>query len=307
MSPRLKQLLNGAILIAGLAFCIVSLVRLQRLHPLHGSPTAATATAFALLAVGALAAMSVAWQRYVFAFFAVRLSLRHAAYQSCLMLVAKYVPVMIAGFVARITAYGAYASASRVVFATLTELMGAIAAATFVGLACLAMALAPLALAAVIAVAGGALVVAPALITRALSIASRFRRASASAQVLSFERPARRALREAAAAQVVQWVLLAGFVAVSVTLVAPELGGATLLVVSGAYALAVVAGIAVVFVPGGIGVREAVFVGIASSRLDAAQALQLALALRIAMSVFDLIAGAGCVLLRGAPDRSGQR
>jgi uncharacterized membrane protein YbhN (UPF0104 family) len=80
------------------------------------------------------------------------------------------------------------------------------------------------------------------------------------------------------------------------------LGAGTLLVVSGAYALAVVAGIAVVFLPGGIGVREAVFVGLASSRLDTPTALQLALALRIAMSVFDLIAGAGCLLLRGAAD-----
>jgi uncharacterized membrane protein YbhN (UPF0104 family) len=301
MSPRARQILNGAILFAGLAFCVVSLVRLQRLHPLYFSPDPAALAAFVLLGIGALAAMAVAWQRYVFAFFAVRLPLRHAAYQSCLMLVAKYVPVMIAGFVARISAYGAYASASRIVFATLTELIGAIAAATVVGLGCLAVAFVPLALPLVIAVAAVAIAIAPALIGKTLAIVSRLRRAAPAPEIPA-DPATRRALREAPLAQIVQWILLAGFVAITVRLVAPMLGAGTLLVVSGAYALAVVVGIAVVFLPGGIGVREAVFVGLASSRLDTPTALQLALALRIAMSVFDLIAGAGCLLLRGAAD-----
>lgn len=305
MRIRMKQAVNGAILAAGLALCVYSLARLQAEHPLTWAPTAPALIAFFVLAFAALAAMSCAWQRYVLAFFGTRLSLARAAYQSCIMLVAKYVPVMVAGFVARVSAYAGHASAGRVVFATLTELAGAVAAATVVGVACLAAALVPLTLPFVIAIALVGIAFAPAWIAFAMRIVSRFRPSDSGASTLARDDATRHALRAALAFQVLQWIMLAGFVAVTVLLIAPATGASTLVVVCGAYALAVVVGIAIVFLPGGIGAREAAFVWLASSRLDATEALQLALALRVAMSVLDLIAGVGCIALHRADDARG--
>jgi uncharacterized membrane protein YbhN (UPF0104 family) len=302
MDVRVKRIVNVAILVAGLVLCIVSLVRLQAEHPLTWAPTVPAVIAFLVLAVAALAAMASAWQRYVLAFFDARLTLAHAAYQSCVMLVAKYVPVMVAGFIARVAAYSAHAPAGRVVFATLTELAGAVAAATLVGAACLISVLVPFATPVVIAIALAGVAFAPAWITFAMRILSRLRRSESSAAGIGWSDASRRALRIALAFQVLQWIVLAGFVAVSVLLVAPDTGASTLVVVSGAYALAIVVGIAIVFLPGGLGAREAAFVWLASPRLGAAEALQLALALRIAMSILDLIAGVGCVLLHRAAD-----
>jgi len=305
MRIRVKELVNGAILAAGLALCVFSLVRLQAEHPLTWAPTAPAVTLFFALALAALAAMACAWQRYVLAFFGTRPSIARAAYQSCVMLVAKYVPVMVAGFVARVSAYAGHASAGRVVFATLTELAGAVAAATVVGAACLAVVLVPLAVPCVLAIALVGIVFAPAWIAFAMRILSRLRRSESGASTLAEDDATRGALRAAIAFQMLQWIVLAGFVAVSILLVAPTMSASTLAVVSGAYALAVVVGIAIVFLPGGIGAREAAFVWLASARLDTAQALQLALALRIAMSVLDLIAGAACIVLYRDDSRSG--
>lgn len=70
-----------------------------------------------------------------------------------------------------------------------------------------------------------------------------------------------------------------------------ELGSHALLGVAGAFLLAVGAGMLVVFVPGGIGVREAVLVGLASNWLDISQAVFFAALLRLVASFLDIIAG----------------
>jgi uncharacterized membrane protein YbhN (UPF0104 family) len=301
VSPRIRQLVSGALFIAGLAFCVVSLIRTQAEHPVVLSVTAPAAIAFLAFAIAALGARAGAWRRYVRAFIGTEPGLADAAYQSWLMLVAKYVPIMIAGFVARVASYAAHAPAHRVVLATLTELMGAVGAATLIGLGCLAIFRFPLGTPAIVAAALVGAWLVPRVLIQLLDLVARWRHLGPVRSVFAIGLENQRELRAAFAMQLLQWLALGGFVATSAHVVAPALAAPVLLAICGAYALAVVLGIAIVFLPGGIGAREAAFVWLASAFVDTPEALRLAMALRVAMSLLDLIAGAGCLLLRLSP------
>jgi glycosyltransferase 2 family protein len=79
----------------------------------------------------------------------------------------------------------------------------------------------------------------------------------------------------------------------------------------GVFALAWLAGLAAVFAPGGIGVREAVIVALLSGRLGQADAIVLAATSRIVLTAVDLAAGAasfGFPMRRGSdPEPVGAR
>lgn len=81
-------------------------------------------------------------------------------------------------------------------------------------------------------------------------------------------------------------VLLVVLEALSVDLTATEFS-----LVLGAYILAVVAGFLALFAPGGIGVREGVWVLLVGALLPAGLAIQLALVVRLWNTMFDLVAG----------------
>src|SRR3954465_10064930 len=104
MGSRLKQAANALILIGGLAFCVVALARLQRQYPLHWSFSGTGVLEATVCAVLALAATALAWRRYMKAFVDADLSFRDALYQIGVMQIGKYVPVVIGGFVARVSA-----------------------------------------------------------------------------------------------------------------------------------------------------------------------------------------------------------
>jgi uncharacterized membrane protein YbhN (UPF0104 family) len=71
---------------------------------------------------------------------------------------------------------------------------------------------------------------------------------------------------------------------------------------TGAFAAAWVVGFVIVFVPGGIGVREGVLVFLLRGRLGEAEAVVLATASRIAFTLVDLVGGgAALVALRRLP------
>jgi uncharacterized membrane protein YbhN (UPF0104 family) len=73
----------------------------------------------------------------------------------------------------------------------------------------------------------------------------------------------------------------------------------------GAFALAWVAGFAVVISPGGLGVREAVLVGLLAPTLGEAHSILVAAASRIVFTAVDLAAAAtGVLLLRRARARA---
>jgi glycosyltransferase 2 family protein len=92
-----------------------------------------------------------------------------------------------------------------------------------------------------------------------------------------------------------------------VTMVAMPAFGLPLIVgvgVASSYALAVAAGIAAIFVPGGIVVREVVFVSISSRWLMHEQAIALAASLRLMFTMLDLMAG---TLAAGLHFRRGEK
>lgn len=304
MPSRLKQALNALILIAGLAFCVVALARLQRQYPLRWSFSGAGILEAAACAILALIATAFAWRRYMKAFLDTDLSLRDALYQIGVMQIGKYVPVMIGGFVARISANTASLPAGRIVWATMVEQVGAMGTALLIGICCYALAAVPEA--SPLAIVFAALVVwfAPAMLEIASGLFDRLRGVLGSASSVSARHPDPRLLRQALAFQLLQMIAMAGFIGACIALGAPDMTLASLGAVTGAYLVSIVAGIAVVFLPGGIGAREAAFVWLTAGQIESREALQLALAMRIAMSALDLFSGAMCVAVRvSAPSR----
>jgi len=80
--------------------------------------------------------------------------------------------------------------------------------------------------------------------------------------------------------------------------------GFSALGVAGAFLLAVAAGMVMVLAPGGIGVREAALVGLASHWLGTAQAIFMAALLRILSSLLDVFAGWVATLSRSLEHRN---
>jgi hypothetical protein len=298
MPSRLKQALSALILVAGLAFCIVALARLQRQFPLHWAFTGAGILEAAACATVAMAATAFAWRRYMTAFLDTHLSLRDALYQIGVMQIGKYVPVVIGGFVARISANTANLSAGRIVVATIVEQLGAMGAALLIGICCYVVVAVPKA--APFAIAFVVLVVwlAPWMLEIASRLFVRLRGAFGLASWTPAGHPDPGLVRQALTFQLLQMIAMAGFIGASIALVAPDIAFPAVSAVTGAYLVSIVIGIAVVFVPGGIGIREAAFVWLAATQIDSREALQLALALRIAMSALDLVSGAICLAIR---------
>jgi len=98
--------------------------------------------------------------------------------------------------------------------------------------------------------------------------------------------------------QIIGWAILATFLAT-------QLYGLNIhaaLGVSGAYLLAVSGGMLVIFLPSGIGAREAILVAIASYWIETNQAIHLAALLRILSSAVDVLAGtAASAIKSGCP------
>jgi len=277
-------------MLLGVGVCAVSLARLHEQQTIEWS-RAPGVIAIGLAGVGcALAAMSFAWSRYLRALSGPGLSFPQSLHQVAMMLVGKYVPIMIGGVLARVSDNAGRVGPGVVVLATLAEQLGAVLAALAIGAIAYALALIPSILPLLVATQLLGYRMIPIIVQRlmewlSLLLRKRFRSIPASLPVL---RPSD--LRAAIALQFVQWLGLGVFVAATAVLVMPGVSSVTLLVICGAYATAVVVGIAVVVLPGGLGVREAAFVGLSASALAPQDALQLALALRIAMSGFDVFA-----------------
>lgn len=90
----------------------------------------------------------------------------------------------------------------------------------------------------------------------------------------------------------------------SVWLIARALFGAPaagLLFYTGAFALSWLAGLAAVFAPGGIGVRESVLAAFLAPRLGAADAIVVAVASRMFFAAVDVFAGGTALLMRRVP------
>lgn len=237
-----------------------------------------------LLAVGWWLAV-MAWRRYVMAYAGHALSWRVAMRQLGLLLVGKYVPGGVFGFLARLYD-DPDLPRERLFWAGLAEQVTGVAM--------------PIAFGGVLYLAArqespiwlGLAVPLPALAVAGLWLLHRFSAALPWLRnhVEGSEAPAWRQLCVAAALQFIQQAVWATLIAVLVHVLFGTDGYAAV-GIAGGFCLAVAAGMLAVFAPGGIGVREAALIGLASPWLGTAQAIFLSALLRILSSVMDVGAG----------------
>lgn len=282
----LRRWLKWAALWLGLLLCVYALWRARDVasDAIDRMDMATWATVALLLAAGWWLAV-MAWRRYVQAYAGHALPWRVAMRQLGLLLVGKYVPGGVFGFLARL--YDApVAPRERLFWAGLAEQATGVAmpiafggvlylAAQQESLAWLGLVL-PLPL---LAVAG---------IWLLHRFAARLPWLNRHAGISSA--PAWRHVGMAVILQCAHLVAWTVLIAVLAHLLF-EVSSYTLVGIAGAFCLAVAAGMLVVFAPGGIGVREAVLIGLASPWLDTTQAIFLSALLRMLSSATDASAG----------------
>lgn len=233
----------------------------------------------------------MAWRRYLLAYTGRDPGWRVAARQLGLLLVGKYVPGGVFGFMARLYDQRGGARQPLVWAGLIEQIVGIAMSVALGGVLYLA------------AAKGNVvwLALLPALPLLALAgvwvlhrFAARLPRLRCYAD--DSQAPAWSGLLVSITMQLAQLLAWAVLVAV----LASELfglGGYASFGLAGAFLLAVAAGMLVVFVPGGIGVREAALVGLASYWLVAEQAIFLAALLRLLSSLIDGIAGAVAAMI----------
>lgn len=282
----LRRWLKWVALWLGLLLCVYAL---WRARDVAGDAigrmdvTAWVAVALLLTAGWWLAVM--AWRRYVQAYAGHALSWRVAMRQQGLLLVGKYVPGGVFGFLARL--YDAPAAPrERLFWAGLAEQATGVAMPVAFGgvlywaawqesLAWLGLVF-PLPLLAVVGI----------WLLHRFAAKLPWLKNHAGVSLA----PAWRHIGVAVILQcthLVAWMVL---IAVLAHLIF-GLSGYTLLGIAAAFCLAVAAGMLVVFAPGGIGVREVVLVGLTSPWLDTTQAIFLSALLRMLSSAVDAAAG----------------
>jgi len=212
---------------------------------------------------------------------------------------ARYVPLGVLTVAVRVRARAHIeATASQILSATVYEQIAAALGGAFVGSAALACSDARLSLfPAGIVVALASLVAFAPTLARTLG-GARWRRR------LSLQRLSRRALAAAALATAVGWLFTGVAVWIVVNAISPSTP--TLLFMTGAYALAWLTGFVVPLAPSGLGVREATLTGILTPSFGVGPAAVIAVAVRFANILGDLLAataveGVALLAIRRAP------
>ena len=291
VSP-LKTLV-GCLMVAGVLLCVVALQHMVAGQEFSWHFTPDLFVVALIGAFGALYGSSYAWKEFVFALSAHRLSFAQAFHQVGILLVGKYIPGMIGGIVARVMANSGRISANAVVEATLLEQCGSMAAVTLVGSACLAGAwniTAGLSIFLLGLVAAG---VAPTVAEPLLQLMFWVRARFWNTEQLTVTDADKAGLRRAWLAQVALHVCIALYVAVVIRALLPYMPLRDILELTGAYGISLMIGVLAFIAPGGIGVREGCFVVLSAHVVGYEQALVIALALRLAMTSIDLLAGLG--------------
>lgn len=242
----------------------------------------------------------LAWRQYLLAYTGRTTKWRVVMRQLGLLLVGKYIPGGVFGFLARVYDQPEPLRA-RLVWAGLAEQAVGLGMSSALGVV-LYLAASREALAWVCLVP-----ILPLLAVSAVGLLHRFgmrahwlrRYADASAL------PSFRDLFLATTTQLMQLAVWGALV----FMLARELYGVDgfmALGVSSAFLLAVVAGMLVVFTPGGIGVREVAMVGLAAPWLDTAQAVFLAALLRLLSSLLDVFSGGVAAVVAAGDKRQKQ-
>jgi hypothetical protein len=296
-----KVWLKRGVLWLGLLLCLYAIWHLRALAVDAIERVGAMTWAFVgiLLVAGWLFAV-IAWRRFLWAYTEDDPGWFMAMRQVGLLLVGKYVPGGVVGFLARmydepgvprLRLFWAGLAEQAVAMAMSVALGGVLyltASRRNMGWMCLIVLLPMLGFAGMW------------LLHRLATRLPRVRK-----YVAASELPDGWRLLSAIAAQLVQLLAWAALVAI----LARELFGLDLhaaLGVAGAFWWGVALGMLAVFVPGGIGVREAALVGLASIWLDTAQAILLSALLRLLSTILDAGAG-GMAAVLGQRYRLGGR
>lgn len=260
---------------------------------LHGLGAVGGACIFAAFVVIWWTA-SESWRRVLVAAGGDTIPLVVAARHLALLLLGKYIPGGIWGFAARLADSRSYGSLASATAAGLVEQWIGLWTMTLLGGVALTVARA------------GSLV--PLLLLGAVPFIVVFSVRMATAPIIYFTRRTppswqkaidsiakvsrRRSIWAATAFTMVQVVMIL-LVVSGVGTVAFNFNERTILAVAGCYGIGIAAGLAAVFAPGGILVREAAFVALSGDWIPPADAIAMAGALRLIFTCFDLAAG-GC-------------
>ena len=277
-----------AVLWIGVTLCAIAVVAAASSPSLDLGVSLSPASWVLLLTVplGGWFCAVAAWRCMVSSAAGPAQSWQQSLRQSGLILMGKYLPGGVFGFLARL--YDAEKSVrARHLVAGIGEQIIGLASALFVGAICYASAslgqprilflimLAPFLCSAVA-------LVCLRVLSRIFSTCPR-RRGREYAPAL--------AAASLLAIQQVGWAALAGLVAADIGGLSPiEAVG-----VGGSFCLAVAAGLLVFIIPGGIGIREGGIIFLAATWLGPAEAIVVASLLRLATTALDLLAGAVAV------------
>lgn len=252
-----------------------------------------------LVAVWAIAVIS--WQHVLRAYSGRRVSATVASRHLALLLLGKYLPGGIWGFVARLTDSAMQQPVARMLAAGVAE--------QWLGLATLSLVAALGLLAAqtqetvwlwmTMLIPVIAVVSLLGLHSVLRSLDRKLPARWSQLQTVPSDLATNSLLWTAAGLLLLQQILILAMVAL-VANPAFMLDAWATLAIASSYGVAVVAGVLVVFMPGGIGVREVAFVALSSAWISSAEAIALAAVLRLLFTVFDLLAGvlAGGLRLR---------
>lgn len=280
-----------AVLWLGLALCVGVLLRAAgevsgTMQAIGWRPAVAILACMTLVATGALQA----WRIVVVAVADVRLTMHRAYRQMALLLLGKYVPGGVVGFLARLQDGRGEAGTLRLAAAGLVEQCLGLAAVAACGALLYSCGLCDAPRLLIL------LVLLPLLVLVAsragLVIVASLPSARLKAAVAETERAQlrMRSLLLASALLLVSnlaWGVIAALMAIEVA----GVGVMGAVGIAGAYALGIAGGMVAIVVPGGIGVREAITVSLASAFIDPETALVIAAMLRLLAVAFDVLVG----------------
>jgi hypothetical protein len=296
---RARRWFPSVVLWFGLAVCAATISRgtpgTGGMGQLLEWPTVA---GIALAITGIFGSAVVAWRLLVSEAGALRLPVHIAIEHVGMLQIGKYIPGKIFGIVAR-------ASASVPGFPG-RALMGATLHEQLISMGCTLLVGAALSISTI--VRPGIVLVLVLLVVPAVAAVvypsawQAFARpvmrlaVKMTGDIGTLPTPSKRTTASVAASFTVQWLAVGGLIAL--VLESQQGDASSWMAVTGAYALATIGGMMALVVPGGIGVREAMFVGLAAPVVDQPMAITLAAMLRLVLSLMDLAGGALAISIR---------
>jgi uncharacterized membrane protein YbhN (UPF0104 family) len=287
---RLIRGLASVVLWLGLVLCIIIFYRSwDSFSALQNNLAWGHILVLLVLMAGIAFTGILSWMNVVQAIAGISLAPSIALRQMALLLVGKYIPGGVVGFLARLYDGTAHASAARLAASGIFEQCLGLAVVSVCGLivylsalksAWLLLLLLPVPWVALSSVH------AILMVLRILPIS----RVRASVTTLVESRPAMKQVLFAAIFTQVStlcWLIIVVFVSVK----GYGLGTSSAIGVAGAFSIGVAAGLVAIIVPGGIGVREAVTMLLAMPFMDGRSSLALVTMLRVLTVAFDLFVG----------------